>query len=83
MNFDEDGAGKIAFGLAEVIDAAASTFGGHTMLGGLMKFNIDFTVAGIKMGRMPPELMKILSDCHRSIADKLDAEIERKAKVAN
>lgn len=81
--FDEDGATKVAYGLAEIIREAARAFGGYTMLGGMMKFNIDFAVTGIAMGRMPVELMKTLSECHRSIADKLDAEIERKEKDVN
>ena len=83
MDFDEDDAAKVASGLAEIISAAGAVFGGYAMIGGMMKFNIDFAVTGIKMGRMPPELMTLLSKCHRSIADKLDAEVLRQEKDVN
>lgn len=79
--FDPKDADAVAMGLARIIKEAGDHFGGYAMIGGLMKFNVDFIMIGIK--RMDLKVMKLLHSTHALLAKALAQEIERREKDVN
>lgn len=82
-SFDPDDANIVAFGLANVVATASRSFGGYAMIGGVMKFNVDFIISGIENGEMDIRLVKMLKATHEVIANKLGAELQRLEKDVN
>ena len=81
--FDPEDANLVAMSLAAVVATASHTFGGYAMIGGVMKFNVDFIGAGIEHGEMDITLMRLLKLTHELVAKMLNEELERRAKEVN
>ena len=81
--FDPKDADLVAMGLAAVVATASQSFGGYAMIGGVMKFNVNFIGSGIDQGEMDVRLMRMLKVTHEVITKMLDKELERIAKATN